>query len=108
MVRITMGNPYSVGLKYAIMLQTKQNKEQTMANVFHIRLQAVLDNAEVDGDVQRLSRELSRLEIDLISAIRRCEAAGNESCDELHTLLDFVDNRLRGDASLLGSDKECA
>ena len=79
-----------------------------MANVSHIRLQAILDNVEVDGDVQRLNQELSRLELDLVSAIRRCEAAGDESCDELHTLLDFVDNRLRGDASLLGSEKRSA
>ncbi len=79
-----------------------------MQSTFYIRLNAVMDNLVSDGDRPRFNREMSRLEIDLVTALRRCEAAGDESCAELHILLDFVDDKLRGDASLLGSKEECA
>ena len=76
-----------------------------MESTFYIRLNAVMDNLVSDGDRPRFNREMSRLEIDLMSAIRRCESSGDDPCNELHTLLDFVDNKLRGDASLDVLDK---
>ena len=62
-------------------------------NVYEIRINAIFDNYDSDNDVLRLQRECSRLDMDIISAIRRCERAG-DVCSELHNLLDNLHSRI--------------
>jgi len=64
-----------------------------MNTTFGIRMEAIFNNYDNYEDVLRLQRECSRLDMDIISAIRRCERAG-DVCSELHNLLDNLHNRI--------------
>ena len=63
-----------------------------MISTYQIRMEAIFDNFGSDRDVFRLQREVSRLDLDLCSAIRRCERA-EDDCVELHDLLDSLHQR---------------
>ena len=68
-----------------------------MNTTYDIRLEAIAANLTKDGDHLKYNRELSRLEIDVTSHLRRCQKT-EDSCTHLETLLDNIDNKLRGDA----------
>ncbi len=67
-----------------------------MINVYEIRLEAISSNYSKDGDNLRRGRELSRLEIDVCAALRRCTDAGDKNCSQLENLADHLDDIQRG------------
>ena len=69
-----------------------------MINTYQIRMEAIFDNYGSDGDLLRLKREVSKLDLDLLASIQRCESAGDD-CKELILLLEHLNDRL--DRSML-------
>ena len=65
-----------------------------MISTYHIRLEAIKCNLDSDGDTQRYRNDLSRLEIDVSAALKRCQATGDE-CIELKDLIEFLSNILK-------------
>ena len=61
-----------------------------MITTFHIRLEAIKDNYRKSTDIQRYKNDISRLDIDAKSALRRCLSAGDD-CNSLQELIDYLD-----------------
>jgi len=64
-----------------------------MANTYVIRFEAVKEHLLNDGDLLRYEREVSRLSIDIISAIRRC-ANIDDPCLDLVELQEILDDEM--------------
>jgi len=60
---------------------------------YHIRFEAVKGHLLSDGDLLRYEREVSRLSIDVLAALKRCIRAG-DPCKELEELQDVLDDEL--------------
>ena len=74
----------------------RNSEGEIMSNTFDIRLSAINDNFNRDGDNLRRSRELQSLEVDACNALRRCQRAGDEDCSHLEELCDHLDDVQRG------------
>ena len=61
-----------------------------MNSTYTIRLTAIKDTYVASNDTQRYLNDLSRLSIDTLAMLRRCERIG-EVCDELVELLAHID-----------------
>ena len=64
-----------------------------MNTTFGIRLQAIQAHYHQDQDKHRYRRELSRLELDVSKAYKRCQKAGDD-CSELSDLIEYLLNEM--------------
>jgi len=74
-------------------MRHNKQEENTMANTYSIRFDAIKEHLGNDNDTMRYEREISRLSIDVLAALRRC-VREDDPCLELVALNDVLDDEL--------------